>query len=29
MTEVATNAGKRVIECEKNLQKYRRIKNAN
>ena len=29
MKEVAQNAGKRVVECEKELQKYRRIKNAN
>ena len=29
MKEVATNAGKRVKECTENLQKYRRIKNAN
>jgi hypothetical protein len=29
MKEVAQNAGKRVVECEKNLQKYRRVKNAN
>ena len=29
MKEVATNAGKRVKECKEDLQKYRRIKNAN
>ena len=29
MKEVATNAAKRVMQCEADLQKYRRIKNAN
>ena len=29
MKEVATNAAKRVMQCEADLQKYRRIENAN
>jgi len=29
MKEVATNAAKRVMQCEQDLQKYRRIENAN
>ena len=29
MKEVATNAAKRVMQCESDLQKYRRIENAN
>tara|TARA_B100000085_G_scaffold248940_1_gene244313 strand:- start:22 stop:534 length:513 start_codon:yes stop_codon:yes gene_type:complete len=29
MKEVATNAARRVMQCEQDLQKYRRIENAN